>query len=93
MLMDSNGWLDSIYRRSLKRCAEVTVKLLELKFMVWYLYDLHCKKRLANFQSPAGMSLTKLSVAGNNYSRPGRVRLVTSRLGTGKSLTFFYSVQ
>ncbi len=27
-----------------------------------------------------------------NCSRPGRVWLVTSRLGTGKSLTFFYSV-
>jgi hypothetical protein len=28
-----------------------------------------------------------------NYSRPGRVWLVTSRLGTGKWLTFFYSVE
>jgi hypothetical protein len=28
-----------------------------------------------------------------NYSRPGRVWLVTSRLGTGKSFTFFYSVR
>ena len=27
-----------------------------------------------------------------NNSRPGRVWLVTCRLGTGKSLTFFYSV-
>jgi hypothetical protein len=27
-----------------------------------------------------------------NYSRPGRVWLVTSRLGTGKSFTFFYIV-
>ncbi len=27
------------------------------------------------------------------YSRRGRVWLVTSRLGTGKSLTFFYSVR
>jgi hypothetical protein len=27
-----------------------------------------------------------------NYSRPGRVWLVTSRLGTGKTITFFYSV-
>ncbi len=31
------------------------------------------------------MSLTKLSLGGNNYySRPGRVWLVTSRLGAGK---------
>jgi hypothetical protein len=27
---------------------------------------LHCKKRVAIFPSPAGMSLTKLSLAGNN---------------------------
>ncbi len=27
--------------------------------------NLHCKKRLAVFPSPAGMSLTKLSLAGN----------------------------
>jgi hypothetical protein len=40
----------------------------------------HCKNRLANSPSPAGMSLTKLSLA------------VTSLLGKGKSLTFFYCV-
>jgi hypothetical protein len=28
---------------------------------------IHCKKRLAIFPSPAGMSITKLSLAGNNY--------------------------
>ncbi len=40
--------------------------------------------------SPAGMLLTKVSLAGkNNYSRPGRAWLVTSRLGTGKTITFF----
>ncbi len=40
------------------------------------------------------MSLTKLSLAGKyfNYSRPGRVWSGTSCLGTGKPLTFFYSV-
>ncbi len=55
---------------------------------------IHCKKELAIFPSPAGMSLTKLSLAGKklNYSRPGRVWSVTSRLGTGKRLTLFYSV-
>ncbi len=31
---------------------------------------LHCKKRLATFQSPAGMSLTKLSLGGNNLIIP-----------------------
>ncbi len=39
------------------------------------------------------MSLTKLSLGGKklNYSRPGRVWSVTSRLGTGKRPTLFYS--
>ncbi len=37
--------------------------------------DVHCKEELAIFPSPAGMSLTKLSLGGKklNYSRPGRV--------------------
>ncbi len=30
------------------------------------MWSLHCKKRLAVFPSPAGMPLTKLSLAGNN---------------------------
>ncbi len=36
---------------------------------------IHCKKELAIFPSPAGMSLIKLSLGGKklNYSRPGRV--------------------
>jgi hypothetical protein len=56
--------------------------------------QVHCKKGLAIFPSPAGMSLTKLSLGGKklNYSRPGRVWSVTSRLGMGKRLTLFYSV-
>jgi hypothetical protein len=40
------------------------------------------KKRLATFPSPAGMSLTKLSLGG-------RVWLVTFRVRKGMSLTFF----
>ncbi len=60
----------------------------------WFLSPIHCKKELAIFPSPAGMSLTKLSLGGKklNYSRPGRVWSVTSRLGTGKRPTLFYSV-
>ncbi len=34
--------------------------------------DVHCKKRLAIFSSPAGMSLTKISLAGNNLIIPGQ---------------------
>ncbi len=55
----------------------------------------HCKKELAGFPSPAGMSLIKLFLGGNNlvFSLPERVWSVTSRLGTGKWLTPFYSVR
>jgi hypothetical protein len=42
------------------------------------------------FPSPAGMSVPGREKL--NYSPPGRVWLVTSRLGTRKWLTFFYSV-
>ncbi len=62
--------------------------------VVFQIKRIHCKKELAIFPSPAGMSLTKLSLGGKklNYSRPGRVWSVTSRLGTGKRPTLFYSV-
>jgi hypothetical protein len=50
----------------------------------------HCKKRLAVFPSPAGMSLAKLSPAGNNSIIPGPGEF---GLGMGKPLTFFYSVR
>jgi hypothetical protein len=32
----------------------------------------HCKKRLSIFPSPGEMSLTKLSLAGNNKNFPGQ---------------------
>jgi hypothetical protein len=52
--------------------------------------NIHCKQRLSIFQSPAGMSLAKLDyLIKFNYARLGRVWLVTSRLWTGKSTTFF----
>jgi hypothetical protein len=52
--------------------------------------QLHCKKRFAIFPSPAGMSLTILSLA--DYSRLGRVSLVTSRLhGDRKIVNLFFT--
>jgi hypothetical protein len=36
------------------------------------IFSLHCKKRLAIFPSPTGMSLIKLSLAGNNYIIPAQ---------------------
>jgi hypothetical protein len=32
----------------------------------------HCKKRLATFPSPAGMSLTKISLGGKNLIIPSK---------------------
>jgi hypothetical protein len=43
-----------------------------LPFLVFFLGLIHCKKRLAIFPSPAGMSLTKLSLAGSNLIIPGQ---------------------
>ncbi len=52
------------------------------------------QKKVTNFRSPSGVSLTKLSLAGNNLiiPLPGRVWFVTSRLGDGKISKLFYSV-
>jgi hypothetical protein len=73
------------------------LKVLNIQFFVLYcLEHLLCKpedytvkKRLEIL-----LSLTKLFVAENNLIIPGQgeVCLVTSELGTGKLLTFFYSV-
>jgi hypothetical protein len=58
---------------------------------------MHRRKRFTSFPSPAGMSLTKLPLGRNNSVMtslfPPRESLVmTSRLGTGNSRTFFYGV-
>jgi hypothetical protein len=51
---------------------------------------IHCKKRLTIFLSPAGMSLTKLSLDGNSWIIPvQRERSKTSWLGMVKWQTFF----
>ncbi len=51
-------------------------------------YGIHCKK--SYFPVPS-RDVTERTFPGWD-SRPGRVWSVTSRRGTGKSLTFFYSV-
>jgi hypothetical protein len=38
----------------------------------WKLKNIHCKKSLTIFPSPAGMSLTNLSLAGKNLIIPGQ---------------------
>jgi hypothetical protein len=90
------------YRESCPLCHEVQYDLPSKSTTVLFCLithraisnTLHCKKELAVFPSPAGMSLIKLFLGGNNlvFSRPERVWSVTSRLGTGKWLTLFYSV-
>jgi hypothetical protein len=46
-----------------------------MRFVLALTGKLHCKKELAVFPSPAGMSLMKLFLGGNNlvFSRPERV--------------------
>ncbi len=56
--------------------------------------SLHGKKKVIGFPVPS-RDVTYQTLPGQellNYSRPGRVGSVTSRLGTGKPLTLFYSV-
>jgi hypothetical protein len=44
-----------------------------LKILADFLYrEVHCKKRLSVFPSPAWMSLTKLSIAWKNSNIPGQ---------------------
>jgi hypothetical protein len=55
---------------------------------------IHRKKRFTSFPSPAGTSLTKLPLGRNNSVMtslfpPRESLVVTSRLGTGNSRTFF----
>ncbi len=53
-----------------------------------------CKKRFAIFPSPAGMSLTKLSLAGNNLIIPGQREFGFSDIpaGDGNIANHFFTV-
>ncbi len=60
------------------------------------IFLIHRKKRFTSFPSPAGMSLT-IPLSRNNSVMtslfpPSESLVVTSRLGTGNSRTFFYGV-
>ncbi len=46
---------------------------------------------IKNMINPRLCTVKKLAIFPSRHSLPGRVWLETSRLGTGKSLTFFYS--
>ena len=47
---------------------------------------LHCKKRLATFPSPAGMSLTKLCLGGSILIIPARGESLVSGIPAGDSV-------
>ncbi len=54
---------------------------------------IHCEKRLAIFQSPVGMSITKLSLAGNTKVFPARESLVSDLpAGYAKTVNLFFTV-
>ncbi len=54
---------------------------------------IHCITGLAVYPSPAGMSLTKFSLIGNNLLLPARESLVSDMpAGDGKIAYLFYSV-
>jgi hypothetical protein len=56
--------------------------------------QLHCKKRLSIFPSPAWMSLNKLSLAENNLLFPASEILVSDiPAGDGKIANLFYNVE
>ncbi len=53
--------------------------------------SIHCKKKVTDFPVPSRDVTNKTLPGGKKfyYSPPGRLWLVTSQLGTGKSVTFF----
>jgi hypothetical protein len=52
-------------------------------------FGIHCKKGLSIFLSPAGVSLTKLSMAGNNYSGQGEFGKCDIPAVDGKTANLF----
>ncbi len=71
----------------LNTCISLIVLVKVLTDVVSEKVSLVCVE-LSDIPSPAGMSLIKLSLARNNSIIPANR---PSRLGTGMSLTFFYS--
>jgi hypothetical protein len=58
-----------------------------------YIFLSYTVKKVIAFPVPSRDVTNKLSLGGNNFIIPAQGEwLVTSRLGTGKSITFSYSV-
>ncbi len=69
-------------------------KITNVPVFLVLLQNVHRKNRFTSFPSPAGMSLTKLPLGRNNSVMtslfpPRESLVVTSRLGTGTSRSFF----
>ncbi len=88
ILWNSNLWLPTTKNRHLVRnIAWITEKFVHLKliypvhkllnFLNWKqkITRIHCKKRWAIFPAPVGMSLTKLSLARNNWMSLAKLSL------------------
>jgi hypothetical protein len=75
------------YKKKIVRVIVFIIQDLTIEARVTLVCTL-LKRLYIFFPSPAGVSLTKLSLTPNNFiiQWPGRVCLVTSRLGTGQSL-------
>ncbi len=85
--------LKNSFMRVIKRCT-VTNVTQQMPSRCTICLIIHRKKRFTSFPSPAGMSLTKLPLGRNNSVMtslfpPRESLVVTSRLGTGNSRTFF----
>ncbi len=74
-----------------KRRAEnwKLVTLCRVAISILFIPGIHCKKRFVIFPSPAGVSLTKLSVAGNDLVIPGQGEFGDIPAGDGKMTNLF----
>ncbi len=92
----STAWMPATALTRARARTPVTVvpTTEETPAKAWPAARAHRKKRFTSFPSPAGMSLTKLRLGRNNSFMtslfpPRESLVVTFRLGTGNSRTFF----
>ncbi len=79
-------------RDSYRRCSQPN-KSKKCHPLYVFLFHSSSKEKVSDFPVPS-WDVTKHTLPGReqlNYSRPGILWLVTSRMGTGKTIAFFYS--
>ncbi len=86
---NSAAFFDLEARQALKKRTKRSMKAASCSMEYKIPASIHCKTRLAILPSSAWMSLTKLSLARNHFPASRRPDILISRLGMGKSLTFF----